>query len=220
MRENCDRQQVDRFLWKLPRNTYLGLSTVVSGSSQSAETDLHKAASAHAGWACLSSWCSNHLMWWWWWWWWRRAWILCWLSWTLIVLFTFCYMTPFDVTFNMWLSLSCFTDLFELFSSIPLMLMRLVMAGRLDHPRERCLFSNLSNIVSKLLTPVYHQTVRDEIVLPDRQVHRQRARQINKYAATAVTVVQRLVWPISIAQTKAEHSRTRRGWQERVHGQL
>lgn len=77
------------------------------------------------------------------------------------------------------------------------MLMRLVMAGRLDHPRERCLFSNLSNIVSKLLTPVYHQTVRDEIVLPDRQVHRQRARQINKYAATAVTVVQRLVWPIS-----------------------
>lgn len=49
MRENCDRQQVDRFLWKLPRNTYLGLSTVVSGSSQSAETDLHKAASAHAG---------------------------------------------------------------------------------------------------------------------------------------------------------------------------
>lgn len=38
MRENCDRQQVDRFLWKLPRNTYLGLSTVVSGCSQSAET--------------------------------------------------------------------------------------------------------------------------------------------------------------------------------------
>lgn len=49
MRENCDRQQVDRFLWKLPRNTYLGLSTVVSGSSQSTETDLHKAVSAHAG---------------------------------------------------------------------------------------------------------------------------------------------------------------------------
>lgn len=137
-----DRQRVDGSLLSPPHpNTFLGLSTVVSGFSQSAESRCSRrtrvAGSVYVSWTCLSFHCTNHnanlTLWCWW-----AGWIPRWLEW----MYAFWSIATFDTMDDMWLLCSWLTDMFELLSSIPLML-RLVMTCSLDHP-QRTLSLSLS----------------------------------------------------------------------------